>query len=1073
MNPPQIPQDATDIFSISDEVLEEQFQFIEEIGFGNWGSVWLCRPKEDLPTEVHESLQRAKVAVKLVHRSKTSTSAARFKSLWNEMKIVRALKEGHPAIISFYSLVITPRYAMITMAHHPRLMPVQIPEHHSREWFRLLLSGVEFLHRRGVVHNDIKPANILLSKQNVPVLIDFGFAEKYDPQSSKAFLSDLAYGTPEYLSPERARGLPHDTRKSDIWSLGITFFEILTGRTPFEYNEGEQFSTKADLERYWARTMKGKWVGTWKMSKGIERLLKKMTLPNADLRITSSQAFDDPYWTKDLEPPVSAHKRTASGTPSFVDIISPFSTHSRPARVRKRFHANDEEAENVKPGNLDLPPGLDEAKLAKVQEELGPIREAQQRRSRSQSRPRVLQDRQPSRGPLKARVPTIRIAPDLPPMKGSPPVTPARKVVSSRVATARKENAAPRAPGVLASARRPAGPRAPVSPKSGLAVTSASYLNRQAPFAEALPYGKASKVKDTPQRPKKVLGDVMHPNGKDESVDEWTGSAGKQSVKALQRVNEWERERQRLRELERLRDTEEEGASVNVEPVQERPETKAVQEKVNFGEDSGSEKENRDQVSVLPSSRSVSVGTRSVSGSTWNAFDSTRESSPSDWDGSPASPTPSLSGFKHSLRTSIDKTVRSAKSSVLALGRMSTPALTLSGGEESVSLRSRESWEEAIIREAGRTLPARVKADNESDGMAVWMQNVEKVVEQTRARFAITQVLPQVPLAPATKPVARAASMSSRKMLPANKIFACDDEDDVKFDRLSTSRTSRHSSPANAILDQNAPSIPEEKSVTAPEIKEAEATNLRRPRRNTVGTRSPEVDATDGIDQGSPSKRREKSRSHGDLLRPISPLEQLEIDQRIVPSPRLPLSSLLDSSLFIASPIRPSFENTAVPTVTLNSPACEEPDDLAAEPFLVEPYASRQRPLNAETTMDSPTRRHVEGVYDRFLMATSGVKRAGRGYQSNCQRPLGDIVTRQSPAPKRDRSFFPTSRRPLPPPVSSDDLRRAASIDELGLVARTAPVLSDEERKHSVRLMGALKAMLTGKQTSRRSSRLL
>lgn len=106
-----------------------------------------------------------------------------------------------------------------------------------------------------VSHPTSRPANILLSEEEVPVLVDFGFAEKYELDSSKAFKSNLAYGTPEYLSPERARGLHHDTRKSDVWSLGITFFEILVGRTPFEYVEGEQFSTKEDLEKYWARTV--------------------------------------------------------------------------------------------------------------------------------------------------------------------------------------------------------------------------------------------------------------------------------------------------------------------------------------------------------------------------------------------------------------------------------------------------------------------------------------------------------------------------------------------------------------------------------------------------------------------------------------------------------------------------------------------------------------------------------------------------------------------------------------------------------------------------------------------------
>lgn len=178
--------------------------------------------------------------MKLVHRrSKTKTSAARVRSLWNEMKTVRSFgPDAHPAIVRFHAFVITPSYALIEMDFLPRLVPVEVREDKAKDWFRALADAVAFLHARGVVHNDIKPANILLTPADAPVLVDFGFAQRYDVRGEGAFVSRLSYGTPEYLAPERARGLAHDTRKSDVWALGVTLFEILEGRTPFESAEG-------------------------------------------------------------------------------------------------------------------------------------------------------------------------------------------------------------------------------------------------------------------------------------------------------------------------------------------------------------------------------------------------------------------------------------------------------------------------------------------------------------------------------------------------------------------------------------------------------------------------------------------------------------------------------------------------------------------------------------------------------------------------------------------------------------------------------------------------------------------
>jgi serine/threonine protein kinase len=88
-------------------------------------------------------------------------------------------------------------YSSRHRAYLPTLIPVEVEESKAKPWFRSLLSAVSFLHERGVVHNDIKPANVLLSPEHIPVLVDFGFAERYTLNAPNAFHSNLAYGTPE------------------------------------------------------------------------------------------------------------------------------------------------------------------------------------------------------------------------------------------------------------------------------------------------------------------------------------------------------------------------------------------------------------------------------------------------------------------------------------------------------------------------------------------------------------------------------------------------------------------------------------------------------------------------------------------------------------------------------------------------------------------------------------------------------------------------------------------------------------------------------------------------------------
>src|SRR5262245_44208024 len=95
--------------------------------------------------------------------------------------------------------------------------------------------AVDHAHRFGVIHRDLKPANILVDAQNVPHVTDFGLAKQVTRELGGT-LTESGYllGTPSYVSPEQAQGAKDVDRRTDVWSLGIMLYEVLTGKLPFE-----------------------------------------------------------------------------------------------------------------------------------------------------------------------------------------------------------------------------------------------------------------------------------------------------------------------------------------------------------------------------------------------------------------------------------------------------------------------------------------------------------------------------------------------------------------------------------------------------------------------------------------------------------------------------------------------------------------------------------------------------------------------------------------------------------------------------------------------------------------------
>jgi hypothetical protein len=163
-----------------------------------------------------------------------------------------------------------------------------LPFARARVYVRQALKAIGQLHSLGIIHRDIKPSNILVTWDDKVKLADFGIA-KFTWQQGQT-KTQKGLGTPEYMSPEQARGTAIDHR-TDIYSMGITLFEMLTGRKPFSRSEETPMAYVEVIQGIITRPLPDPRTFQPGISAGVVRLLAKATAKDPAERFQSAEEF--------------------------------------------------------------------------------------------------------------------------------------------------------------------------------------------------------------------------------------------------------------------------------------------------------------------------------------------------------------------------------------------------------------------------------------------------------------------------------------------------------------------------------------------------------------------------------------------------------------------------------------------------------------------------------------------------------------------------------------------------------------------------------------------------------------
>ncbi|MCK6570620.1 protein kinase [Myxococcota bacterium] len=210
----------------------EPYEIASEIGRGGMGRVYLA----------HHRLTGQEVALKMLLPQFSNEPRLRARFL-NEAKVLARLE--HPNLVPLLGFFESGNRAFIVMPYVRGITLERMLRRQGRlaveivvDLFEQLCAAIEHVHRHDFLHRDLKPSNVIVRGDGRVMVTDFGIARAVGGE--KMTLPGMVVGTAEYLAPEQACGASRDDKRSDIYSLGILLYEMLTGQVPFHHpNAGE------------------------------------------------------------------------------------------------------------------------------------------------------------------------------------------------------------------------------------------------------------------------------------------------------------------------------------------------------------------------------------------------------------------------------------------------------------------------------------------------------------------------------------------------------------------------------------------------------------------------------------------------------------------------------------------------------------------------------------------------------------------------------------------------------------------------------------------------------------------